>query len=100
MELKPLHIVNAQLIDGAAPRPGSLLAVDGRIAALDPTEIPDGTETAEERIAYEQWQARQLEVANKATVIIAKQRHGATGSVHMRFDRQFTKFSDLAHEEY
>ncbi|UYY59437.1 replicative DNA helicase [Sphingomonas sp. S2-65] len=65
-----------------------------------PTKVPDGTETAEERIAYEEWQAKQLEVANKATVIIAKQRHGATGSVHMRFDRQFTKFSDLVHEEY
>ena len=33
MELKPLHIVGAQLIDGDTPRPGSLLAVDGRIAA-------------------------------------------------------------------
>ena len=41
-----------------------------------------------------------FEVANKATVIIAKQRQGATGSVHMRFDRQFTKFSDLAHKAY
>ena len=65
-----------------------------------PTKTPDGTETAEERIAYENWQAKQLEVSGKATVIIAKQRHGATGSVHMRFDRQFTKFSDLAHEDY
>ncbi|SFJ59970.1 replicative DNA helicase [Sphingomonas sp. NFR04] len=65
-----------------------------------PTKVPDGTETAEERMAYEEWQAKQLEVANKATVIIAKQRHGATGSVHMRFDRQFTKFSDLAPEGY
>ena len=40
-----------------------------------------------------------FEVANKATVIIAK-RQGATGSVHMRFDRQFTEFSDLAHKAY
>ncbi|PXA90715.1 replicative DNA helicase [Nostoc sp. 3335mG] len=65
-----------------------------------PTKVPDGTETPEQRIAYEEWQAKQLEVANKATVIIAKQRHGATGSVHMRFDRQFTKFSDLARSDY
>ena len=49
MELKPLHIVGAQLIDGDAPRLGSLLAVDGRIAAIDPTELPDGAETIDAR---------------------------------------------------
>ncbi|GGJ57156.1 dihydroorotase [Sphingopyxis bauzanensis] len=54
MELKPLLIANAQLIDGDKPRPGSLLVADGRIAALDPTEIPDGTETVD---AKGQWLA-------------------------------------------
>lgn len=54
MELKPLLIANAQLIDGDKPRPGSLLVADGRIAALDPTEIPDGTETVD---AKDQWLA-------------------------------------------
>lgn len=54
MELKPLLIANAQLIDGNKPRPGSLLVADGRIAALDPTEIPDGTETVD---AKGQWLA-------------------------------------------
>lgn len=54
MELKPLLIANAQLIDGDKPRPGSLLVADGRIAALDPTEIPDGTETVD---AKRQWLA-------------------------------------------
>ncbi|MFN7029396.1 MAG: dihydroorotase [Sphingopyxis sp.] len=54
MELKPLLITNAQLIDGDTPRPGSLLVVDGRIAAIDPTETPDGTETVD---AKGQWLA-------------------------------------------
>ena len=54
MELKPLHITGALLIDGDTPRPGSLLAVDGRIAAIDPTEIPDGAETVD---AKGQWLA-------------------------------------------
>jgi dihydroorotase len=54
MELKPLHIVGALLIDGDTPRPGSLLIVDGRIAAIDPTELPDGTETVD---AKGQWLA-------------------------------------------
>ena len=54
MELKPLLITNAQLINGDTPRPGSLLVVDGRIAAIDPTDIPDGTETVD---AKGQWLA-------------------------------------------
>lgn len=54
MELTPLLIANAQLIDGDTPRPGSLLVVDGRIAAIDPTDIPDGTETVD---AKGQWLA-------------------------------------------
>lgn len=49
MGVTPLHIVNALLVDGDTPRPGSLLAAGGRIAALDPTELPDGTETVDAR---------------------------------------------------
>jgi len=57
---------------------------------------PDGNSSAEEIQKYQDWQEEQLRIANRATVIIAKQRHGATGFVDLRFDRQFTKFSDLA----
>lgn len=49
MELKPLHITGALLVDGDTPRPGSLLVIDGRIAALDPAEVPEGTETVDAR---------------------------------------------------
>ena len=56
----------------------------------------DGNSTPDEIAKYQAWQDHQLQVANKASVIIAKQRHGATGTVDLRFDRQFTKFSDLA----
>jgi replicative DNA helicase len=59
-------------------------------------KAPDGNSSAEEISKYQEWQDEQLRVANKATVIIAKQRHGATGAVDLRFERQFTKFSDLA----
>jgi dihydroorotase len=54
MELKPLHIVNAQLVDAETPRAGSLLVIDGRIAALDPTDTPEGTEIVD---AKGQWLA-------------------------------------------
>ena len=59
-------------------------------------KAPDGNSSAEDIQKYQDWQEEQLRVANRATVIIAKQRHGATGFVDLRFDRQFTKFSDLA----
>ena len=39
---------------------------------------------------------RHLEVVNKATVIIAKQRHGSTGNVQLHFQSEFTKFGNLA----
>ena len=35
-----------------------------------------------------------------AELIIAKQRHGATGKVRLRFEPKITKFSDLAQGEY
>jgi replicative DNA helicase len=63
-------------------------------------KAPDGNSSADEIQKYQTWQEEQLRVANRATVIIAKQRHGATGHVDLRFDRQFTKFSDLAPASY
>jgi replicative DNA helicase len=57
---------------------------------------PGDHSSADEIQKYQDWFDHQQRVANKASVIIAKQRHGATGSVDLRFDRQFTKFSDLA----
>ncbi|WP_194955594.1 dihydroorotase [Sphingopyxis solisilvae] len=51
MELKPLLITNARLLGGES---GSLLVAGGRIAALNPTETPDGTETVD---ANGQWLA-------------------------------------------
>ena len=32
---------------------------------------------------------------NKAEIIVAKQRHGPTGSVNVHFEKRFTHFSDL-----
>jgi replicative DNA helicase len=35
-----------------------------------------------------------------AEVIVAKQRHGSTGKVRLKFDSRITKFSDAASESY
>jgi replicative DNA helicase len=36
-----------------------------------------------------------IEAMSKAEVIIAKQRHGPTGTAHLKFDGAFTRFGDL-----
>jgi len=49
--------------------------------------------------AHAKWQEEMERVFGLAELIIAKQRHGATGKVRMRFEAKITKFSDLAPEE-
>ena len=62
-------------------------------------ETPDETSSAELVAKYNEWEQRHLEVVNKASVVIAKQRHGSTGVLQLRFESEFTKFSDLAKAE-
>jgi len=42
------------------------------------------------------WQTKLAAAQGRAEVIIAKQRHGPTGSVSLSFQAEFTRFSDLA----
>ncbi|ABE40217.1 replicative DNA helicase [Rhodopseudomonas pseudopalustris] len=44
---------------------------------------------------HEKWAMEMDLVHGKAEVIIAKQRHGPTGTVDLQFEGQFTRFSDL-----
>jgi replicative DNA helicase len=39
-------------------------------------------------------------VYGTAELLIAKQRHGSTGKVKMKFDSRITKFSDLAEDNF
>lgn len=48
---------------------------------------------------FEAWQATMEELANKAECIVAKQRHGPTGTAHLHFEGRFTHFSDLAKDQ-
>ena len=41
-----------------------------------------------------------IEARGKAEVIIAKQRHGPTGTVGLAFQGEFTRFSDLAEGDH
>ncbi|MBM3595657.1 MAG: replicative DNA helicase, partial [Alphaproteobacteria bacterium] len=59
-------------------------------------QTPDETSSADVVAKYNEWEQKHLDVVNKAAVIVAKQRHGSTGMVQLRFEAEFTKFSDLA----
>ncbi|HAT85847.1 MAG TPA: replicative DNA helicase, partial [Rhizobiales bacterium] len=49
---------------------------------------------------YFAWQAEMDRAMGKAEIIIAKQRHGPTGIVPVSFTPEFTRFADLAPDEY
>ncbi|RWH84274.1 MAG: replicative DNA helicase [Mesorhizobium sp.] len=49
---------------------------------------------------YIKWEREMNEMRGKAEVIVAKQRHGPTGSVSLAFQGEFTRFSDLAEEHH
>jgi replicative DNA helicase len=68
------------------------------LKAVEP-DYPMPNET-DKLAKYEEWNAKYAAAAGKAEVIVAKQRHGATGKVKLRFDSRITKFSDLADEAY
>jgi replicative DNA helicase len=48
---------------------------------------------------YDDWKQRGEQAAGKAEVIVAKQRHGPVGIVHLSFEGQFTKFGNLSADE-
>ncbi|HET6308072.1 MAG TPA: replicative DNA helicase [Rhodopila sp.] len=52
--------------------------------------------------AMEEWKQRMEKAHNRADLIIAKQRHGPTGTIPLLFEGEFTRFGDLdlVHTEY
>ena len=62
---------------------------------------PNPNETASKfQERYNEWQLRFDKVKNKADVIIAKQRHGPTGTIELKFNGETTKFEDFVENEY
>ena len=49
----------------------------------------------EEQEKFEKWKRRMEEIRNRSELIIAKQRNGPIGNVHLYFDPEFTRFSNL-----
>jgi replicative DNA helicase len=48
----------------------------------------------------EEWRQDMERAYGRAEVIVAKQRHGSTGKVRLKFDSRITKFSDSADEAF
>lgn len=72
---------------------------DYYVASREP-KVPRGDGDLKEHEAHAAWQAEMEKVYGLAELIIAKQRHGATGKVRLRFESKITKFSDLAEGEF
>ena len=47
-----------------------------------------------------QWMEKGERIRGRAEVIVAKQRHGATGIVNVHFHKETTKFSDIAEDDH
>jgi len=57
----------------------------------EPTRGPDESQESYQK-KHDAWKDRNEEDFNKAEIIIAKQRNGATGKVELYFDDKYTKF--------
>jgi replicative DNA helicase len=55
---------------------------------------------ADDHPEIDKWREEMARVYGLAEVIVAKQRHGSTGKVRLKFDSRITKFSDLVDEGY
>ena len=62
-------------------------------------DVPTEESSMAVKEKYSQWEQRHMDVVNKATVIIGKQRHGSTGSVQLHFQAEYTKFGNLARSQ-
>ena len=71
---------------------------DYYVAAREP-KVPQASDDVKSHEAHAAWAAEMERVHGLAELIIAKQRHGATGKVRLRFEPKITRFSDLAEED-
>ena len=72
---------------------------DYYVAAREPRRPMDGDD-AKIFDDHAKWAMEMERVFGLAELIVAKQRHGATGKVKLRFDAKITKFSDHLEEGY
>ncbi len=69
---------------------------DDYYLAMSEPEMPTSGSSADVQTKHAMWSERYQAAAGLAELIVAKQRHGATGKVTMKFDPTITRFSDYA----
>lgn len=67
---------------------------------MEPRRSPEDFKNDVKNEEYIAWEEKMNKVAGTADVIIAKQRHGPTGTARLGFQAQFTRFSDLADDDH
>ena len=55
---------------------------------------------ADDHPEIDKWREEMARVYGLAEILVAKQRHGSTGKVRVKFDSRITKFSDLVDDGY
>jgi replicative DNA helicase len=85
-------------IEQDADRVWFIYREDYYVAAREPKR-PVESDDAKTHEAHEAWASEMERVFGLAELIVAKQRHGATGKVRLRFEPRITRFSDLAEED-
>ena len=63
--------------------------------ATEPKE-PTDSDPQDVHTKWQAWREKMEQITGLSELIVAKQRHGATGKVRLRFEARITKFSDLA----
>jgi replicative DNA helicase len=71
---------------------------DYYVASREP-KVPVDSDEMKIHEAHNAWVAEMERVHGLAELIVAKQRHGSTGKVRMKFEARITKFSDLAEDQ-
>jgi replicative DNA helicase len=61
---------------------------------------PDANSDAKTHEDHDKWAAEMAGVFGLSELIVAKQRHGSTGKVKLRFEAQITRFSDYIDEAF
>jgi replicative DNA helicase len=67
---------------------------------MEPRRSPEDFRNDIKNEEYIAWEEKMNKVAGTADVIIAKQRHGPTGTARLSFVAQFTRFGDLAEDDH
>ena len=63
-------------------------------------KYPTETDPPDVHAKFEVWREKMEQITGLSELIVAKQRHGATGKVRLRFEARITRFSDLAEDSY